>query len=520
LTAAGQTDRFELPVTPGQVLQFELYAARVGAPVDGLLSLHDVAGNQLAASDDRPGTLDPGLEFTVPPGMQALLVAVRDTRGAASPDAGYRLAVRPAQLPDFALVLEGDRLLVPAGSVGLLRVRARRAGYLGPIALDMTGLPEGVEIAPREIPAGAGEALLGVRAAGSVAAAVVGIRGMASAPAIERWAEFDGGPSTQRALWLARHLAIATTPSPPLQLAWNSGSEGDQLMPLGAMPVSVRVIRSGSARGPVRLSLVTSQPMPKKTVKVNNQDQVVDDVDRALRLEGAPVVPPDQELGTAQLLVPGDLPVLAYDLALRGELLAADGQSVVATATTPVRRLATAAPPPQPALAVFEDQADFVTRLDQGGGQATLHEAEKHSGRASVKVTPDQRYNPNLPGLGIKVRQHPGPGEFRYLRFAWKKQGGQAICLQLNHDGAWGPAPGSPAKFRYHAGPGPECYGASLQVDANLPAGFVVVTRDLFADFGEFTLQGLALSPVDGEYALFDHIYLGRTAADLDAVRP
>ena len=106
------------------------------------------------------------------------------------------------------------------------------------------------------------------------------------------------------------------------------------------------------------------------------------------------------------------------------------------------------------------------------------------------------------------------------MQFAWKKQGGQAICLQLNHDGQWGPTGDKPAKFRYHAGSGGECYGASLALDANLPAGFTLVTRDLFADFGEFTLTGLALSPVDGEYALFDHIYLGATPADFELVKP
>jgi hypothetical protein len=40
---------------------------------------------------------------------------------------------------------------------------------------------------------------------------------------------------------------------------------------------------------------------------------------------------------------------------------------------------------------------------------------------------------------------------------------------------------------------------------------FVVVTRDLFADFGEFTFSGIALSPLDGEFALFDHIYLSHS---------
>jgi hypothetical protein len=41
----------------------------------------------------------------------------------------------------------------------------------------------------------------------------------------------------------------------------------------------------------------------------------------------------------------------------------------------------------------------------------------------------------------------------------------------------------------------------------------------LFADFGEFNFSGFALLPVDGEYALLDHVQLGRTVEDLDAAQ-
>jgi hypothetical protein len=175
------------------------------------------------------------------------------------------------------------------------------------------------------------------------------------------------------------------------------------------------------------------------------------------------------------------------------------------------------APVPTTRLALFEDQADFVSHLNQGSGEAKRDETDKFRGAASIRVTKEGRLSGALPAVSAKVRQWPAAGEYRYLRFAWKKIGGQSICLQLAHDGAFGPAPGKAAKYRYHAGPGPECFGASQPVDAALPGQWTVVTRDLFADFGEFTLTGLGLAAIDGESALFDHIVLGRTQADVDA---
>jgi hypothetical protein len=177
--------------------------------------------------------------------------------------------------------------------------------------------------------------------------------------------------------------------------------------------------------------------------------------------------------------------------------------------------------PQEPPYLVFDDQAEFVEQLTEGGGTATLDAADKQSGTASVRVTPDQRFTGALPWLGVKIRERPAPGEFRYLQFAWKKRGGERICLQLNHDGAWGPAADKPGKFRYDASAAAdETYGAALRVDGRVPEDWVVVTRDLFADFGEFTLTGLALSPYDGEYAGFDRIYLARQPQDFDAIAP
>jgi hypothetical protein len=78
LAAAGEEDRLRIEVTPGSRLQFDVVARRQGSPLDGVLTLLGPAGNGLASGDDRPGTADPGVDFTVPEKVDALVISLRD----------------------------------------------------------------------------------------------------------------------------------------------------------------------------------------------------------------------------------------------------------------------------------------------------------------------------------------------------------------------------------------------------------------------------------------------------------
>ena len=61
--------------------------------------------------------------------------------------------------------------------------------------------------------------------------------------------------------------------------------------------------------------------------------------------------------------------------------------------------------------------------------------------------------------------------------------------------------------------------GEMIRVTDQPPRGWELVTRDLFQDYGPVTINGIGLSPLEGEgKAFFDHIYLGRTIADLDRI--
>ncbi len=169
----------------------------------------------------------------------------------------------------------------------------------------------------------------------------------------------------------------------------------------------------------------------------------------------------------------------------------------------------------------FEDDSAFVESLNQGTGVAALDTSDKFAGTGSLRVTPDDRNNPSLPGWNLAIRGEPNPGEYRYVRFAWKKRGGNQIGLHLAQDGAFAQVELINAKEsrRYHIGRGTTLdYGLSLQLRDQPPDQWELVTRDLWADFGPFDASGLRFICGDGEAAWFDHVYFARTHADLDRV--
>ncbi len=296
-------------------------------------------------------------------------------------------------------------------------------------------------------------------------------------------------------------------PNSPIDLTLTSAAEIEAKAGAGeTSALTGKIIRHGGYAQPVTVTLEglpTGYPAPQVNVEPGQTDFVL-----PVRF---PYGAKPGRLVEAKLIATTLPNPQSPTVVLRSE-----GRSVTITVVPGEK------PDAEPPLTVFEDDAKFIEYLSRGGGQVSLVEDDKQAGKAALKVTPDQRFSESLPMLGVKIRENPGPGEYRYLRFAWKKQGGQSICLQLNHDGAWGPTDATRpnAKFRYHAGPGGECYSASTLVDEKLPTEWVVVTRDLFKDYGEFTLNGLAFSAIDGEFALFDHIYLGRSLADLDLAAP
>jgi len=519
IASEGEEDVYQIPVEPGTKLAIRVLADRLGSPLDGVLSVRNAKGGQLARSDDTAGSGDPELNFNVPANTDAIQLALSDLHRRGGEAFVYHIEVAPAGQPQATVSLAADRILVPRDGHELFEVQAKRQGYRGPVKLHFRSLPEGIEARGATIPAGAARALVTFSAHAETRGHVLSVVTGEAAEGKQTLAvAVEGGSVLPGQPWLKNQLAIAATTSSRLKLEWKNPPQTP--LPVGRkIPLAIALSRAENTAGNVRLSLVTSQVVPQKKVKKNNKDVMVDDLQRALRLEKAPTLKEEASEAALTLLVPADLPHLEYDVAVRAELLAADGKKVVARATTPARRLKAQPPSPAEPRRLFEDEPALPGQLSEGKGDVALVADEKFAGKNSLRVTPDRRAAAKLGELALPIRRFPGPGEYRYLRFAWKKKGGQSIALALGHDGKLGQQGGKGPAYRYLAAGGKPPAG-SVQVDKKPPGDWVVVTRDLVADFGEFTLTGLGLEAADGEAAWFDHIYLGRSRNDFDLVAP
>lgn len=165
---------------------------------------------------------------------------------------------------------------------------------------------------------------------------------------------------------------------------------------------------------------------------------------------------------------------------------------------------------------LFEDDADgLIAQLISGGiggsedVRAVVETEDVFAGKTALRVAPAQRFHSDIKGWSFPIAEKPKAGEYRYLRFAWKKLGDGPLMLQFHTR-----LPGQDWCVRYHAGGGPPW--PALEVSPTAPSEWVLQTRDLFKDFGAVTLGGVAFTPLHGGDGLFDHMLLGRTVEDLD----
>lgn len=342
ISAPGERDQYLVRVKPGAKLRFDVWAHRAGSPLDGMLSVTKEDGAGLGASDDQQDTVDPGLELAVPGDVNAVLVTVQDRLGGGGAGHVYHLGVTDISGGEFSLSAVGDRIQVPQGGTALLRVRANRNGYSGPIKLSFPGgLPAGVSVTGDVIPASATDALvtLAADAGAATAALATSLIGEAETEPVEARARrpvlVDATPVSQTRPMLREELAAAVVAAAPLTVAWGEGAPQGSFTINSKLAAPIPITRAGGAAGAVRLTLITTQVAP---LIAEGEKKGQPDVEKTLRLEADVTVPADQSAGTLSIVVPDGLPQMEYDLAVQADLLGPDGQQVIATAVTPARR--------------------------------------------------------------------------------------------------------------------------------------------------------------------------------------
>ena len=179
-------DLYEFKATAGQVLWIELFAHRLGMPVDGFIvcqqvitkedgtieykKLHDVDDpgdrNGLIGSDFDLSTDDPGFRLQVPADGTYRLVLTDQFGGTRDdPRVRYLLRIRP-ESPGLDLIVEpalgrpgnGNQAIIgtvslrPNGTEKMVVRVLRQDGFTGAVKLAVKGLPPGVTAAPLTIP--------------------------------------------------------------------------------------------------------------------------------------------------------------------------------------------------------------------------------------------------------------------------------------------------------------------------------------------------------------------------------
>jgi len=146
--SAGDVDVWAWEAQEGQTYRLEVAAARLGSPLDAVLTISDASGKVLATVDDDGNLADPAINFK-PPAAGTYYVQVAERFASRSgPQFAYRLKATPvAPQPSFGFRDMPEVINVEPGKPARLRFTvARYNGFDGAIQIAAENLPEGVTI--------------------------------------------------------------------------------------------------------------------------------------------------------------------------------------------------------------------------------------------------------------------------------------------------------------------------------------------------------------------------------------
>ena len=397
LVDLGEVDSWKVPVKQGEKLRFEVFADRLGTPLDSMLELKKPDGGVLSANDDAVRA-DSRLDFTVPAKLSHVFASISDRHGRGGRRFLYRLVVTRTTDPtpsDFDLLVENNSFNVLPDGRHVFRVDVVRRGYDGEIRLEVLGAPSHFKLLTPSIPAGAPGALVTVVNTATNAGNALDGFSLVGASTVE-------GTSIRRPVRVVTHPLAGSQPWLRDDLAIGRVVVKSPAVAIGVQPVPslalwqgqevvlpVRLTRDPEAVGPVRLSLVTSQKIPLVKGKPNGAaairgtaatvdipvpaavtaariavnksraalaalekkavaagDSLKDQLTKARSVRDATVktfhdaVAAWSRDATYRVTVPPGLPLSGYDLSVVAELRSTDNKTALTRSFSPVLRLA------------------------------------------------------------------------------------------------------------------------------------------------------------------------------------
>jgi hypothetical protein len=159
LTTKGNAAFFRFTAKKDQNLDFQVYARRLGSPLDSVLTVYDAKGKSLGNNDDAAGNPDSAVRVKIPEdGDYTVKVADQLARG--GPRFTYRVEIAEVaptltlSIPDTARYDNETRksIVVPRGNRFAVLLNINRDTFNGDLAVTFDGLPAGITALADTVP--------------------------------------------------------------------------------------------------------------------------------------------------------------------------------------------------------------------------------------------------------------------------------------------------------------------------------------------------------------------------------
>jgi len=159
LITKGDAAFFRFTAKKDQNLDFQIYARRLGSPLDSVLTVFDAKGKSLGTNDDAAGNPDSAVRLKIPEdGDYTVKVADQLARG--GPRFTYRIEIAEVaptltlSIPDTARYDNETRksIVVPRGNRFAVLLNINRDTFNGDLAVTFDGLPAGITALADTVP--------------------------------------------------------------------------------------------------------------------------------------------------------------------------------------------------------------------------------------------------------------------------------------------------------------------------------------------------------------------------------